>query len=134
MSLFYFLVLMGSEGLLFVTLDWRTHPFLRLVAIITFILCLSIFLAMFSVLCTVNLAARRLLGPLRRAVYHLRLTPSTQLKVITFQAQLEQNRVGIACGRMFVFTPSKVFAVVIRFVLNFFLVVNLFRTYFLWSL
>lgn len=128
-GVFYYAVLAVMDGALFVLVDQHSAPMLRVVAAICLVVGILVALVTFSVLASVNILSRRLIGALRRCQHRLNLSARLKLKLTDFLAQIESNRVGISCGTIFMFSPSKLYFMAINFVLNFILAVDLFQNY-----
>ena len=126
----YYLILFGLSGLPFIVIDRHTDPMLRTIAIMATCGAFLFAIVNFFLISAVNFTTRRLTPVLVECQVRMPLSASVRLKVAELRSQFESNRVGIGCGDIFMFTFTKVCRMVGTMVLNFFLTVNLFNSYF----
>src|SRR5699024_6560436 len=127
---FYYTTLATFEICLFIILDYRSAPILHTLALVCAGITISVALIFFLSLASVNFFSRRLIAPLKRFQCGVVLSARTKLKLDHCLDDITANRIGITNGNIFMYSAGKLVMVTITIVLNFFLTINLFESYF----
>src|SRR5699024_2710513 len=103
----YYLELLALDIILFVVIDRKTDPFLRVVAISFLYLVSVINIGFFMGISSVSVYCRRVASPIKRPVYRCSLSPHSIIKLTHFYLQLKSDHVGISCYDIFTFSSAK---------------------------
>lgn len=129
-AIFYYTILLSVDASLLVIIDPRTHSIIRSVASYCCAFVFSVVFALIILFTTVSYYAGRVMAPVERCLARVHTRPSTRLKLLELRAQLADQMSSISCHGIFTFTVQKSSMIAINFIINFFLVVKLFRNYF----
>lgn len=129
-TLFYYGMLAVVDGGIFVSTDRKTAPIIRTVAYSTCIFTFSLASFTFILLATLNEIPKRLSPLLRHCCRHPNASARTKIKLVNMDAWLRSGQLGMSPFGIFTFSTGKLCTVLITVVLNFFLFIKLFKSYF----
>lgn len=125
----YYTILATMDIALFVVVKKDTDTGLRIFSLGCFMFAAMLVLATFGLFISADQLARSLLPNLNRLVNRQSVSNHLKIKLCSVKALIELDHVGVSFLDYSVFTPSKLFAMATNFVLNFFLVFNLYQTF-----
>lgn len=130
-STFYYTILLGLDASVLIIVDSKTDHLIRVTAIAVSLAVFAFSITGIGLFTSVSLFSNNITVPLERFLFRgQQVRPSTQLKLVELRCQLTGRLIGIGPKGVFIFTPQKVSQILFNLMVNFFLVFNLFRTYF----
>lgn len=124
---YYYLFMLANNILLFVLTQRNISPFVRIVSCCLFVVTFTVLLCGLITFTSYNILAQTLLSHLNQFQYHC--TGLQQITIEPFHAQINEKRIGFVCAKMFVFNTKKTIHILVMFMLNNFLLVDLFANY-----
>ncbi|UXI20878.1 hypothetical protein NH340_JMT06822 [Sarcoptes scabiei] len=140
---FYYIFLIYNDMILVLLFDKSIDSFVFIMLLMFFLVSFQSVIATLIIFTQFNTHSRLLLPEIDRLLY-AKCSRSNQkmqsfrkfvhsytlpLKISEISSRIRENRIGLSCGEMFIFTKAKILNTFGLFAINFFLVFNFFHNY-----
>lgn len=131
-AMIYYIPLVALDSLIFVLLNPQTKGIVRTISTMAFIWTTTLVTTLYLCFSKLNRSSIQQLPSLNYYLFRSSklLTRNMRIKIVRLRSGLLADTVGISCGGVFVFTRYRILKLIISFVMNFFLIAEVFRDYF----